>query len=159
MTDRPLREHARGQWPMILRELGIPEASLRRKYVPCPGCGGRDRFSFLDRDGLGTFFCRGGGNPTGGDGFALLEHVYGWRFAEAAQRVERVLGITPSPQPGKRRTGRLSADAREWAQLFTLLYETDRERGITHSDADAEKYRRCKRALRADHDERTRQSR
>ena len=61
--------------------------------MPCPGCGGRDRYRFDDQDGRGTFYCGGGGNPVSGDGFTLLNHVHGWNFKTAAKEVRIVLGI------------------------------------------------------------------
>ncbi|MBP9527438.1 MAG: hypothetical protein KBE71_03640, partial [Laribacter sp.] len=42
---------ARHQWPAVLTRLGIADRHLRRQHGPCPGCGGRDRFRFDDRDG------------------------------------------------------------------------------------------------------------
>ncbi|CRI67060.1 Zinc-binding domain of primase-helicase family (fragment) [Thiocapsa sp. KS1] len=48
--------------------------------------------------------CGGGGNPTSGDGFDLLGHVYGWTAGESFQAVARFLGIdlqgeAPEPRP------------------------------------------------------------
>jgi phage/plasmid primase-like uncharacterized protein len=61
--------------------------------MPCPGCGGEDRFRYDDKDGKGTFYCGGGGNPISGDGFELLHHIYGWDFRRAADEVRQVLGV------------------------------------------------------------------
>jgi hypothetical protein len=73
------------QWPLTLVRLGIPIKALRNKHGPCPGCGGTDRFRFdHERRGKGSFWCN---NVKSGDGFALLQHVYGWSFTEAVARV------------------------------------------------------------------------
>src|SRR5690606_8349477 len=46
---------------------------------------------FDDRNGKGGWIC----NQCGaGDGFALLKLVHGWDFAEAATRVEDIVGNT-----------------------------------------------------------------
>lgn len=96
--------HARIDWPAVLMQLGIPENTLRSKHGPCPGCAGKDRFTFNHkRRGHGSFYCNG--IPGGGDGFKLLEHVYGWTFGEARQRVIEVAGLSDagsiSPPPAR----------------------------------------------------------
>lgn len=84
--------HARIDWPAVLMQLGIPENALRSKHGPCPGCAGKDRFTFNHKKrGHGSFYCNG--LPGGGDGFKLLEHVYGWTFAEARKRVIEAAGL------------------------------------------------------------------
>ncbi len=85
--------HARlgSSWPQILVQLGIPEASLRNKHGPCPACGGKDRFRFDNKGDRGTYIC---GQCGAGDGFGLLERVYGWTFAEARKRVIDAAGLS-----------------------------------------------------------------
>lgn len=83
-----------GRWPAILAELGIPESTLRNRHGPCPGCGGRDRFRFDNRDGRGTFICsQGGGDELSGDGFTLLEHCFGLSFTDTLRRVGDLLHV------------------------------------------------------------------
>lgn len=41
----------RGNWPHVLMSLGIASGFLTGRHGPCPGCGGRDRFRFDDRNG------------------------------------------------------------------------------------------------------------
>lgn len=90
--------HARIDWPAVLAQLGIPENALRSKHGPCPRCGGKDRFTFNHKKrGHGSFYCNG--LPGGGDGFKLLEHVYGWKFAEARKRVIEVAGLSDASSP------------------------------------------------------------
>lgn len=85
--------HARvgSSWPQILVQLGIPEAALRNKHGPCPACGGKDRFRFDNKRDRGTYIC---GQCGFGDGFGLLERVYGWTFAEARKAVIQAAGIS-----------------------------------------------------------------
>lgn len=91
--------HARigSAWPAILAQLGIPEESLRlKKAGPCPACGGEDRFTFDNRKLRGDFICRGCG---AGDGFALLERVFGWTFSDARRRVMEVATLERADTP------------------------------------------------------------
>jgi putative DNA primase/helicase len=84
--------HARigSAWPTILTQLGIPESVLRNRHGPCPACGGKDRFRFDNRRGGGDYIC----NQCGaGDGFTLLQRVYGWPFSEARRQVMRAAGL------------------------------------------------------------------
>jgi putative DNA primase/helicase len=77
-------------WPSILAQLGVPEAALRNKHGPCPACGGKDRFRFDNKRGRGDWIC----NQCGaGDGFRLLEQVFGWPFSEARKRVLEAGGL------------------------------------------------------------------
>ena len=82
-------EEARGRWPALMDIFGL---KLRlRKHGPCPICGGKDRFIFDDKEGLGTFFC----NQCGaGTGFTLLTRVKGWTMRQAMHEVgHRVGGV------------------------------------------------------------------
>jgi hypothetical protein len=86
-----LRDRCKGQWPSILLQLGLrlTDAALRKRDVPCPMCGGKDRFRFRD-DSVGLWYCRGCGH---GDGFNLVMAWKGVSFHEAARLVE---GLSPS---------------------------------------------------------------
>ena len=90
-----------GRWPHILPALGIPHEYLFDRHGPCPGCGGKDRYRFDDKDGRGTFVCGGGGDNLTGDGFDLLQHVHGWSRQEAFQAVKEYLGLASSLPPRK----------------------------------------------------------
>ena len=110
---------AQGRWHEILVQLGIPPEALQNRHGPCPGCGGRDRYRYDDRDGRGTWICSGGGEMVAGDGYALLRHVHGWSAAEALRQVAAVVGgeagSLPAATPRRRqqtasRAGRQVAD-------------------------------------------------
>lgn len=82
-------EEARGRWPGILNSLGVDSNFLRDVHGPCPICkGGKDRWRFDDRLN-GSWFCSCCGS---GDGFELLQRLFGWDFKKAADEVDRVLG-------------------------------------------------------------------
>jgi hypothetical protein len=97
---------ASGRWPEILSRLGVRSDVLVDRHGPCPGCGGRDRFRFDDRDGSGSWLCsQGGGGTVGGDGFALLGHVHGWEGARQLREVAGVLGMQVGGGGGPRSEG------------------------------------------------------
>lgn len=83
------KRRADGSWPRILERLGVDGKVLAKRNQPCPKCGGRDRFQFTDKFGDGNYICRGCGP---GDGFALLEMCLGWKFIDALQAVEGLVG-------------------------------------------------------------------
>jgi putative DNA primase/helicase len=90
-------EAARGHWKTLLPSLGVDAHALHGKHCACPGCGGKDRFRFDDKDGNGTFVCsQGGGELLAGDGFMLLEHVHGWNRSQSFQAVRDALGMGKS---------------------------------------------------------------
>jgi putative DNA primase/helicase len=93
-----VRQAATNRWPSILTALGIPAAVLRNsKNQPCPACGGRDRFQFLDR-GKGRFVCRAI-EGQGGDGFRLVMHLLNCDFKIALHAVANALGQTQAEAP------------------------------------------------------------
>ena len=79
-----LAETHKGHWRPILAGLGVPSQMLVNRHGPCPVCGGKDRFRFDDKDGLGTFYCTHCG---AGDGPRLVMLVTGLGFKEAAERI------------------------------------------------------------------------
>lgn len=82
-------------WPLVLSQLGIDDSFLRlKKAGPCPACGGTDRYTFDNRNSRGDYYCRHCG---AGDGFKLLERVYGWTFREALSRVAQAAGLGDAP--------------------------------------------------------------
>lgn len=94
---REVAEAAQGQWKSLLPGLGVDAHALHGRHCACPGCGGKDRFRFDDKDGHGTFVCsQGGGELLAGDGFMLLEHVHGWSRAESFRAVRDALGMGAS---------------------------------------------------------------
>jgi putative DNA primase/helicase len=88
-------EQARGRWRSILVALGVDAAHLSGKHIPCPMCGGKDRFRFDDKGGRGRYYCNGCGP---GDGMDLLMKCRGWDFNTAVAEVGGVVGaLLPKP--------------------------------------------------------------
>jgi putative DNA primase/helicase len=113
-----VRQRAHGRWTEILAALGVDDAILRRRNLPCPVCrSGTDRFQYTDRFGEGNYFCRSCG---AGGGMKLLQAVRGLDFGQALHQVERCLGMLPAQRPphgapaydGARLAQRLWAEAR-----------------------------------------------
>jgi hypothetical protein len=89
LDGRRTLDAAHGLWPDILTSFGIPPSALGGKHHPCPSCGGKDRFCFTDRHGDGDYYCNGCG---AGKGISLVMKVNGWDYAEAAKRVDEIIG-------------------------------------------------------------------
>ncbi len=90
-----VKRRAHGRWTEILASLGVDECILKRRNLPCPSCGGTDRFQYTDKFGEGNYHCRHCGP---GGGFKLLQAVKGIDFNTALQDVERCVGTAP-PMP------------------------------------------------------------
>lgn len=89
---RDVLDAARGRWASVLAGFGVQTELLTGRHGPCPGCAGRDRFRFDDKEGEGTFICsQGGGGNLAGNGLTLLEHVTGWEWKKCVEEVGRRL--------------------------------------------------------------------
>lgn len=95
-----LRDRCNGRWLDILTspQIGIDASLLDGKHRACPGCKGTDRFRYI-RDDQGGYFC----GDHRGDGFDLLQHVFGGDFAAAATMVEGVIGKDADWKPEPRK--------------------------------------------------------
>lgn len=88
-----LKTAARGRWREILTTLGgIDPATLDGKNHPCPKCGGKDRFRYID-DQAGAVFCNQCFPKKNGDGIAALQWASGDTFPVVAKRLADYLGI------------------------------------------------------------------
>lgn len=123
---------ARGRWKAILLAAGVSEDLLAKKNKPCPACGGTDRFSFLDKDGDGTYFCRGCG---GGDGFSLLMKVRGENFLQALEFVELFCGIVPKTPELPEKSPQVPTDSPERERLRKITRLWAQARPIAPGDA------------------------
>jgi putative DNA primase/helicase len=91
MSD--LADRCRGRWLEIFHALGFgfSEKLLKHRNVPCPMCGGTDRFQLnRGREDVGLWYCRV--CQEGGDGIKLVMRMLGVDFREAAKRIEQVIG-------------------------------------------------------------------
>ena len=89
-----VKRRAHGRWSNILASLQVDERILKRLNLPCPLCGGTDRFQYTDKFGEGNYHCRSCGP---GGGFKLLQAVRGIDFNTALREVERCVGASPPP--------------------------------------------------------------
>lgn len=117
-----VRKAAQGQWRGVLSRLGISVPDTA-KHAPCPGCGGRDRFRFDDKDGGGSFICgQGGAGTLAGDGFALVQHV---RHCSAADALALVRDVVMPSSGGRTRQERPANDEpetpEEWPEPMPLV--------------------------------------
>ena len=91
-----VKQRAHGRWTEILASLGVDERILKRRNLPCPLCGGTDRFQYTDKFGEGNYHCRSCGP---GGGFKLLQALQDIDFNTALRDVERCLGMMPVMAP------------------------------------------------------------
>ena len=74
--------HNQGNWRSVLASYGC-QLPPGRRHGPCPICGGRDRFRFDDKHGMGTWFC-GQCDPCSGSGLHLLARYIQKTLTETA---------------------------------------------------------------------------
>ena len=102
-----VKEAAKGRWVELFIEAGMDESHFKKQNVPCPLCGGRDRFSISKNPRWeGSWLCRGCGH---GDGISLIQKHKGCGFLEVLAWLEDRLGIQrPKRQKAglKRSSGR-----------------------------------------------------
>jgi len=126
LESGPVREAVRGRWVPVLQALA-PEldAALVKpgRHVSCPVHGGRDGFRlFKDVETSGGGIC----NTCGAfpDGFSLLQWLKGWRFPQALEAVDAVLGGVALPNPALPVKAAPRKPASDDAQIHRRLDET-----------------------------------
>ncbi|MBO6512142.1 MAG: hypothetical protein JJ979_27290, partial [Roseibium sp.] len=104
---KSVHDICRHRWTELLPHVGIDPKYLTGKHTPCPVCGGKDRFRYLNTEGKGGAICNqcGGFNPVD-----LVMQVTGRDFQEAARELEKLAG---SVEPEKPRKARDNAKCRE----------------------------------------------
>lgn len=123
------KRRAHGRWTEILKSLGVEERILLRRNLPCPLCGGTDRFQYTDKFGEGNYHCRHCGP---GGGFKLLQAALGLDFATALRQVESCVGTAPAPasaasnEPSAERMKKLAQRIWGEARTVTAGDEVDR---------------------------------
>lgn len=116
MLER-IQDKTRGRWRSILPAVGINDRFLTGKHSACPLCGGKDRFRWTDRDGLGGYIC----NQCGpGSGVDLVMKALKVPFAEAKRVIEQHLPSTTvaMPKAVRDRAGASSIDT--WRRSHKL---------------------------------------
>ena len=99
---------ARNRWGSILTEwYGAGAGSLDGQHWACPGCGGRDRFRFDDKNGEGTWLCsQGGGGVISGAGIELIMHITGRSWHETLVELAERLGVQAEARGSGQGAGR-----------------------------------------------------
>ena len=82
-------------WYSILASLGINVPQNPRRHVPCPICGGKDRFRFDNRNGEGTWFCNQGSaehrdGKRAGNGTALVAGFFDIGHRDALGKIREI---------------------------------------------------------------------
>jgi putative DNA primase/helicase len=125
------KSRARGRWRSILPALGVSASLIDGKHHPCPHCGGKDRFRFVDYNGSGGYICSGCGN---GSGFDLLMKLKGWDFKTTAQEVDKIVGsCAPNANRAERsESSKRNAMNRLWRSGALLTPEDPAGRYLWH---------------------------
>jgi putative DNA primase/helicase len=123
-----IKRRAYGRWSDILRTLGVEEAILKKRNLPCPLCGGHDRFQYTDKFGEGNFHCRHCGP---GGGLKLLQAVMGWDFSTVLSKLEDCVG-SAVPIPIQPRNQSIDPSVRWMKKLAKRLW--DEAKPVTPGD-------------------------
>jgi putative DNA primase/helicase len=124
-----IRRRAHGRWTELLRALGVDEAILKKRNLPCPLCGGHDRFQYTDKFGEGNYHCRHCGP---GGGMKLLQAVTGWDFNTVLSELEDYVG-SAVPTPILPRNRPADPSVRWMKKLAKRLW--DEAKPVTQGDA------------------------
>ena len=85
-----IKKQAFGKWALILLANGMSEDFLHlKKRVPCPICGGTDRYTFVDKTPNQTCYCSK--CNIGGDGINMLSKFLDISFYDALKLVNDTL--------------------------------------------------------------------
>lgn len=119
-----VKRAAQGKWDVLLQQLaGLskPETTPGKKGMPCPHCGGTDRYEFKSVEN-GFYMCRGCG---AGDGWSMLQKRLGVDFMGAVRQVAQHLGISHNTSvntlalPEKKQTSVVELDQRRYDSVAT----------------------------------------
>jgi putative DNA primase/helicase len=143
------KERARGRWLQILPEFGIDARFLTGRNCPCPICGGKDRFRFLDRQpGDGMWVCNQC-QPKPRPAIDLAVAYSGRPFREAARVIDDILGdrVVPmarrAPAP-EDNTAKDVARARTcWHRGAPVRHDDITDRYLRHRCAGLDAYPSC----------------
>lgn len=91
---------AYGQWPDILMDAGLDPSYFSGKGGPCPLCGGKDRYRWVQRKHGGVWVCNGCSDDKYATGMHLLMQIRGYKsYAEACDHVRRYFNGTAESAP------------------------------------------------------------
>ena len=120
---------------ILQRVVGIDGELLDGKGHPCPSCGGRDRFSLIDKS-KGAVLCRHCFYEKNGDFIAAVQWLRGVSFPEALRLIAEYLGIRsnnfPSATRSPKGTSQKATPKPNAKLLRTIPYEYDNGAGDYH---------------------------
>lgn len=89
-------EAAKGRWEQIYAALDLPPPTGGKHWQgECPLCKGKGKFRFTNRYDCGDWICVCGS----GDGFDLIMQRDRLTYAEAAKKVDEIIGHKPDLKP------------------------------------------------------------
>lgn len=146
---------ASGRWVEILTHFGIAPGYLTKRHGPCPACGGRDRFRFVDKNGTGSYFCNqkcDAERRGAGDGFQLLRAVYGYTASKALHEVADYFKCGSGVAPARMITKQPISTTSDAAPVVDEAIQKSNQRlwsaGVAVSDGDpVDCYLKCTRGL------------
>jgi putative DNA primase/helicase len=142
MSNAPdIMKLAQGKWPSVLMSCGLEGRFLTGKHSPCPLCGGKDRFRYIDKTGDGWWICNQCGS---GDGMDLLMGFTNQNFVQARDQIRPIVGgCTYSKLPTvidkKERQRRMKNTVELWDSGIKndpLLHEYMADRGLKPEEYD-----------------------
>ena len=83
-----LKSECSGRWLGIFEHFGVDVGT--GKHMPCPACGGTDRFRYSNKFENGDYIC---GQCGAGDGISLIQKVTGKPFIEIVKEISEIMGI------------------------------------------------------------------
>ncbi len=110
---------------VLIRCAGIPEEILDGKNHPCPLCGGKDRFRFIDQTD-GTVFCNQCFREKNAGPINAVMHFQSLRFPEALEVIARELAFQEAPAVKVRppREKKLEDKKYEFKSTFQPVYDS-----------------------------------
>lgn len=88
-----------------------------KKKMPCPACGGKDRFWYDDKNSNGDYFCQQCG---AGDGFSLIQKCTHLSFPDTIAEVAAIVGLDAT-------SNITDADREKWRKEKELRDKEQRE--------------------------------
>ena len=138
------------RWPEILQNFGFPQEALATG-VPCPKCGGNDRFDFSNVGANGSINCRrcaskANGNAVG-NGIGAVAWWKDWSFNEACNQIGDYLGLTATQPTKDSKLPRIEARHEIYTTFLSACglsdehYQTlQKERGLSREQIEANNY-------------------
>jgi len=80
--------------------MGLDRSFLSGKQMPCPMCGGNGRFVYDNKEGEGTYYCRGCGS---GNGWMFLKRKFGLSGFQADKEVAKLIGDCKVIKPSEKK--------------------------------------------------------